>query len=535
MKFGTIAAAAAEGAILAHSLRADGRVLRKGRVLSADDVTAFLAGGITELVAAQLEENDVPEDEAAARIAARIAGPNVRIGAPFTGRTNLFATTDGLACIDAERIAAVNAIHEAITVATLAPFQRVLTRQMLATVKIIPFAAPRAGVEEIERLLVAPAISTAPFEARKVALILTTLSDMKRSLLDKTCVAIAARVKDLGSVLISHREVAHAADAVADALIDATGSADLVLVFGASAITDRRDVIPAAIELAGGALTHFGMPVDPGNLLLIAKLKGVDVVGVPSCARSSRLNGFDFVLQRLAAGLSVTGADIAAMGVGGLLTEIPLRPQPREESAALPRAPKIAAVILAAGASSRMGRNKLLVEIDGLPMVRRAAEAAAKSAASPIVVVTGNESAKVREALADLDVDFVDNAEFRDGLSSSLKRGLARVPVDCDGAIVLLADMPDVDASLIDRLIAAFDPAENRAICLATRDGKRGNPVLFARRFFGEIGAIEGDLGARGLIGEYPDLVCEIEAGNDAPLIDIDTPEALTAYLARRA
>jgi molybdenum cofactor cytidylyltransferase len=109
------------------------------------------------------------------------------------------------------------------------------------------------------------------------------------------------------------------------------------------------------------------------------------------------------------------------------------------------------------------------------------------------------------------------------------------VPEDCDGALVLLGDMPDIDTALMDRLIAAFDPAENRAICLATRNGKRSNPVLFARRFFNEIEAIEGDVGARGLIGEYPDLVCEVEAASDAPLIDIDTPEALTAYLKERA
>ena len=104
------------------------------------------------------------------------------------------------------------------------------------------------------------------------------------------------------------------------------------------------------------------------------------------------------------------------------------------------------------------------------------------------------------------------------------------MPDDCDAAVIILGDMPDVSTALIERLIAAFDPAEGRAICVATRGGKHGNPVLFARRFFEEVESIEGDVGARGLIGSYPELVCEVEAGNDAPLIDIDTAEDLAAY-----
>lgn len=536
MKFGSVSTAAAEGAILAHSVRAGERVFKKGRIVSAGDIAALVAAGVTEIAAAQLGPDDVHEDEAAARIARRVAGTNVRIAPPFTGRTNLFATAAGLTQIDTLKIAALNAIDESITVATLPPFQRVIPRQMLATVKIIPFAAPRLAVERAERLLTGPGISTTPFRPRRVSLVVTTLPAMKRSLIEKTRLAITARVKEVGSELVSVSEVPHATEAVANAIANGKGKdADLILLFGASAITDRRDVIPAAIARAGGSLVHFGMPVDPGNLLLVGKVHGADVVGVPSCARSPKLNGFDFVLWRLAADLPVTGDEIAAMGVGGLLTEIPLRPQPREESPAPPRAPKIAAVVLAAGASSRMGRNKLLVQIDGAPMVRRAVDAAIASAASPVIVVTGNDAQRVRTALAGRAAEFVDNPEFDQGLSGSLKRGLTRVPDDCDGALVLLGDMPDVDAKLIDRLIAAFDPVENRAICLATRNGKRGNPVLFARRFFSEIEGIQGDVGARGLIGEYPDLVCEVEAGSDAPLIDIDTPEALDAYLKERA
>jgi len=240
------------------------------------------------------------------------------------------------------------------------------------------------------------------------------------------------------------------------------------------------------------------------------------------------------VLQRVLADLPVNRADIAAMGVGGLLTEIHTRPQPRDQRPIKgPRAPTIAAIVLAAGLSSRMGRNKLLANIEGKPLVRRVAEAAAASAVNPVIVVSGNAAADTAEALAGLRVAVVENPDFRDGLSTSLKCGLRALPEDCDGAIVLLGDMPAVTPALIEKLVAAFDPAEDRAICVATYKGKRGNPVLWARQFFPDMLQLEGDVGAKHLMTVNSELVCEVEAADDAPLIDIDTPEALVAYAAR--
>jgi len=529
MKFGKVPLDAAQGAILAHSLRAGERRFKKGHRLDAGDVAQLLECGIHEAVVAQIEGGDVREDDAAARIAKAAAGENVRVAAAFTGRANLYTTAGGLAVVDAECVNDINAVDESITLATVPPFARVSPRQMLATVKIIPFAAPETAVEKTERLAVRAPIRVAAFRPRKAALILTTLPDVRSVLLNKTHQAIARRIEEIGSTLVFERQVPHEVDALSRVLKEAAAAADLVLVFGASAIADSRDVIPAAIEEAGGKIERFGMPVDPGNLLLLGKLDGTDVVGLPGCARSPKLNGFDFVLWRLAAGLPASSADIAAMGVGGLLMEIPVRPQPRDEPI-VPLALKMGAIVLAAGTSSRMGANKLLTEIDGEPLVRRVVEAAIASGAGSVVVVTGNEAEHVQTALAGCDVRLVNNPDFSSGLSSSLRSGLKALPQDCDGAVILLGDMPAVTPALIDRQIATFDPAEGRAICVATHGGKRGNPVLFARRFFEEIEAIEGDVGARGLIGAYPELVCEVEAGSEAPLIDIDTPEDLAAY-----
>jgi molybdenum cofactor cytidylyltransferase len=304
--------------------------------------------------------------------------------------------------------------------------------------------------------------------------------------------------------------------------------AELVVIFGASAIADRRDVIPSAIEKVGGAIEHFGMPVDPGNLLLLGRARDRLILGAPGCARSPKDNGFDWVLMRMLAGIPVAREDITGMGVGGLLMEIVTRPQPRDEPVA--GAGRVAAVVLAAGRSTRMGGpNKLLAEVNGKPLVRIAVEQALASRASPVVVVTGHQRAETEAAIAGLDVKLVHNPDFAQGLATSLKAGIAAVPAGNDGAVICLADMPGVNAALIDKLIAAFDPEKGALVVLPTLEGQRGNPVLWSRRFFPDLMAIEGDVGARHLIARYTEAVTEVPVDGPAAFTDVDTPEALQA------
>jgi molybdenum cofactor cytidylyltransferase len=537
VKFGEIPIADAEGAILAHSLRTAAGALKKGRVLSAADIEALRSAGVGIVTAARLEPGDVPEDEAAATISRALAGEHVSVSAAFTGRANLYAEGHGLAVIDADRVQRLNLVDEAITVATVTPYAVVEPRQMVATIKIIPFAAPATAVAECTALARA-AVRVAPLARKAVGLIQTQLPGAKSSVLAKTVATTKARLAALGSELVADAICDHDAAAIA-AQIDALRGrgCELVLVLGASAIVDRRDAIPSAVARSGGEIVHFGMPVDPGNLMLVAKIGPLPVLGLPGCARSPKLNGFDWVLQRLLADLPVSPTDIMRMGVGGLLTEIATRPLPRRdaapEPAAVPRAPRIAAVVLAAGRSSRMApANKLLTEVEGQAMVARAVDAALASQARPVFVVTGHDAARVRQAVAGRDVTIVENPAFADGLSASVRAGIAALPADIDGAVFLLGDMPRVGPAHINRLLAAFNPAEGRAICVPTWRAKRGNPVLWSARFFPEMRALEGDTGARGLLREHADQICEVEMSDDGVLIDIDTPDALAALRA---
>ncbi len=530
MRFGDIAVGEAEGSVLAHGVRAGGTVLKKGRVLSGADVASLRAQGVDRVTAVLLDEDDIAENVAAARLARAMAGEGIRVADPFTGRANLHATAHGLLVVDAAAVDRVNAIDEAVTVATLPAFAEVTAGHMLATVKIIPFAVPRRLVERcLAALDGRPLVRLAAFRPLSVRLVQTALPETSAKMLDKTVAVTRQRLEALGGTLLAESRSEHAAPALAREIADADGG-DLLLIAGASAITDRRDVLPAAIEAAGGEVLHFGMPVDPGNLILLGRLHGKPVLGLPGCARSPKLNGFDWVLQRLAAGIEVTGRDIMGMGVGGLLTEIPTRPQPREGKAAKPAGPAVAAVVLAAGQSRRMGGpNKLLIEVGGKAMVRRAVEAALSARCTPVVVVTGHMQEQVEATLAGLPVKLVHNPAYAEGLSTSLKAGIEALPETADAAVVCLGDMPRVTGRLVGALIAAYNPTEGRSIVVPTHGGKRGNPVLWGREFFAEMKDLAGDVGAKGLIGRHDDQLAEVEMGDDASLVDVDTPEALRA------
>jgi molybdenum cofactor cytidylyltransferase len=532
MKFGAVAPKDAIGATAVHTIRQGNLVLKKGTLIGPIEAAALEAAAIERIVVARLEPGDVSEDVAAADIAAAIADNGVHVDRAFTGRANLFAQSAGVLVVDKEAIDHINRVDEAITVATLPAYKPVVAGEMIATVKIIPFAVAASARDAALAAAQHPLIRIAPYRIRKVGVVSTLLPGLSPKVIDKTLKITAERLAPANATIIAERRVPHEQAAVARALGEVLKQgAELAIVFGASAIADRRDVIPASLEAIGGRIEHFGMPVDPGNLLLIGYAGGHAVLGAPGCARSPKENGFDWVLMRLLAGLPVPREDITGMGVGGLLMEIVTRPQPRDEPVQPAR--NIAALVLAAGRSSRMGGpNKLLAEIGGRPLARIAVEQVLASQARPVIVVTGHQRECVEQALAGLPVQFVHNGDFADGLGTSLRAGIAALPANVDGAIVCLGDMPQVTAAMIDRLIGALDPGKGALIAVPSSDGKRGNPVVWSRRFFPELMAVEGDVGARYLIGRYSEAVVEVPLSGAAALTDVDTPEALEAVRA---
>lgn len=331
MRFGPVPLDQAAGTVLAHSVELTKGRLRKGTVLTADDIARLGAEGVDHVVVARPGPQDVAEDTAATALAAALVpdplGQGLSVSAAFTGRVNLNAVGPGIVELDAQAVLALNRIDPSITLATLPPLMRVVAGTLVGTVKIISYAVDGEALAQACAAARA-AVRVRPVVMQTAALVLTEVAGLDPKLTAKGRRAVEARLRGLGMRLAGCQVVPHRISAIAAALQRAEG--EMVLVLTGSATSDLHDTAPEALRRAGGEVARFGMPVDPGNLLFLGDLSGRPVVGLPGCARSPALNGADWVLERLACGLTVTGEDIAAMGVGGLLKEIPTRPHLRE-------------------------------------------------------------------------------------------------------------------------------------------------------------------------------------------------------------
>lgn len=349
MKFGPVPVAQAAGALLAHSVALGRRRLHKGHVLGPADLEALAAAGHAQVMVARLDPGDVPEDAAALRLAqALVPDPDaacLRLTAPQNGRVNLKATAPGIVRLNSAAVVALNCIDPAITLATLPPMARVRAGALVGTVKIITYAVDHSALDAAGRVAIG-AVGVQPVRLRTAGLVLTSVPGQAAHLAAKGRRAVETRLRALGMHLTAVQEVAHDEAAIATALTCVPG--DMVLILTGSATSDPGDVAPSAVRRAGGTVTRFGIPVDPGNLLFYGTLAPPDasvaptdttgagptagrpVIGLPGCARSPALNGADWFLERMACGHVPDAAEIAQMGLGGLLKEMPSRPQPRE-------------------------------------------------------------------------------------------------------------------------------------------------------------------------------------------------------------
>ncbi|MBB3398960.1 MULTISPECIES: molybdopterin-binding/glycosyltransferase family 2 protein [unclassified Rhizobium] len=537
MKFGSFSIDDADGVVLGHAVKLADGSLPKGHRIDAADIDRLRSEGIEHVIAARIEPGDVGEDDAAGRLARAVTPDHLRFSEASTGRVNVYSTVDGLFVATRSAVDRLNRIDPGITLACLNDHVPVRNGDMVATFKIIPLAVSGAKLDAAcEVLRATSAFEVKPFAGRSVSLIATELPSLKPAVMDKTARVLSRRLIASGSHLVREARVAHRVKPVAEALRDASGSPDkapkLIILFGASAVIDDEDVIPEAIRQAGGEVVQVGMPVDPGNLLVLGRIGDIPVIGAPGCARSPKENGFDWVLDRILAGEEPSALDISGMGVGGLLMEIQARPSLREQEAQLVPADNVVAIVLAAGKASRMGEggpHKLLAEFDGVPLVRRSVRTAIGSRASSVIVVTGHRKNDIEAVLSGLNAMIVHNPDYASGMASSLATGFSVEQArDADGALVILADMPGVSTSDLDKLILAFRRSHGHSIIRAVSHGKRGNPVIIPKSLYDEVLRLEGDVGARHILETSGVPVADIEIG-DAAHLDVDTPEAVIA------
>lgn len=536
--------------------------LRKGHTLTPADIAQLKILGIRHVMGARLATQSVAENDAASSVVHWLSGTNTSVRAPYGGRCNLHAAQTGLLVIDTTPIIHANRLDERIAIGTLPPWSLVHKGQVVATVKIITCGVPRSLLEACRNIFVAPPLRIAELHPRRAALISTELPGTNEKAQKATIAVTRQRLEALGSRLALELHCAHTQSALEITLRQAhAAGCDLILISGAAGTKDRRDLVPQAIVSVGGEIERFGTPVEPGNMLLLARIQHIPVLILPGCARSRRLNGLDWVLQRLLAHLPLEADEFAAMGIGGLIRHSPgLHPEPLTPSetgyehakpAVVPspsdtspiRPPHIAILVLAAGRSQRMGRQKLLEPFDGVPMVQRAVFSAcsACSASSAnsnsalqatrnptVTVVLGSDAEKIMPLIASTRATCVLNPDYSDGLSTSLRRGIAALPPEADAVLVMLADMPHINAHHLDAIIAFYEQHAHEApIVVPVHAGQRGNPILWSRRFFDDMMQLDGDQGARGLLERYAQFVRPVEIDDPAIFFDIDTPQDL--------
>jgi molybdenum cofactor cytidylyltransferase len=337
MKFEPVPLPEAKGKILGHNIAGSNgqRLLRKGKPLTDEDLEKLRALGRTSVYVAEIEPDDVNENQAARRIAEAICGQGLHITGVASGRANLLSTEQGILRVDAERLAQINECN-GITLATLMTHSPVHARQIVATVKIIPYAVPESVVSAAEAIATEDKqiVRVDALPSRSVGIILSGSTSMHQRLISDFS-PLRDRIERLGSSVTRTDFVA--LDSESDEAVLAnmlkeqiTSGIRLILLAGETAIMDAQDIVPRAIERAGGKVESVGAPVDPGNLLMLSYLDGVPVVGAPGCARSRKINIVDWILPRLLVGDKLTRRDIIELGHGGLLQDIPERGMPRD-------------------------------------------------------------------------------------------------------------------------------------------------------------------------------------------------------------
>jgi len=537
MQFTDFDIEACEGLILAHSHKLAGKRIAKGSVLTKELVAAFQKGGITQLVCAAPEPGDLSEDQVADRLASALLTAGVSRSEAATGRVNFKVEATGIIRYDRVLIKALNSVDEALTFSLVQHNQLLTAGQMAATLKVIPYFVSEQACRRFEEVLGGgPAFTFLPLRGRQVSLIQTTDDVLADRVYSATEAVTERRLTQLGCQLVERRRCPHDPASVSVEIRHALAKgSELVLLCGCSAVVDRNDILPLAIRQAGGQIDQLGLAVDPGNMLLAAHIGTTPVIGMPGCARSPKLNGFDWVLHLLLAGVPLSRDELADMAAGGLLMEIASRPLPRDLAAKPPPpSPHLGVVLLAAGQSRRMGDvNKLTTKIAGKPVIRHVAETIFAAGLDDVVVVLGHDSEAVTASLDGLPVRFVLNEAYASGQAGSVGTGVAALTHTATDVMVVLGDMPLLTPSFLQDLrrhhLANSQHKQMISLPVCPADGQPqvGHPVIWGRQFFAELQRLSGDQGGRQIWAEHPAMISHFEVDDPSLFLDTDTKDAL--------
>ncbi len=324
MKFKKVLTTKAINKILAHNVLLDKAILKKGEVLSNANIISLINNNINKVTTISIDENDVMENDAALKIAKLLSGSNIIITNVSNGRANLYSQKDGLLVAEKKIVTKLNLLSSEIVISTLSPNHIVKKGQLIGNVKIIPYAVNKKILKKFSELddQCLGFLSINPIAIKKISLIITKENNTNVKIIKKIEREIKNRLDNFGIKITRKDIISHDADILVTILKKHMSSqSELILIYGATSIVDIKDIVPASIKSLKGDILSFGIPVDPGNLLLLGSIANKKIIGVPGCAKSPKINGFDWILEYAICKKEITKRTIAAMGSGGLLRE----------------------------------------------------------------------------------------------------------------------------------------------------------------------------------------------------------------------
>ena len=527
MRFKERAVVRSEGWTLAHSVACGTVRIAKGTLVTPVLINRLVTADIKTIQVFLLDEDDLDENTAARLAAEKITGTGLVVELAGRGRANIISTINGL-FLPGDGVDTVNAADDAFSAASLTTHSPVRAGQLVATIKLVPYGLPAEKLDNIPCPV--PKLTVKPFQTFSATLIVTGDTPTK-----KTMASLASRIGQVNGQLQTNNPVKHSRETVCSALEQARGGAsELILMLGASAISDKRDIFPAGLADAGGELTKLGMPADPGNLLMLGKLGNQTVIGLPGCARSPALNGFDWVLERFAAREPLDAEILSKMGTGGLLKEPAGRKIPRTATMnqqSLGNKTQAAAIVLAAGKSSRAKNvHKLLSHLGSKTVIQTTVDNLLAVKNLKLVTVTGHAAGEIAACLPTHQISIVHNPGFDQGMGTSLAAGIASLDAAITHAFICLGDMPFVRRATIEKILETAVNTNGAAIFVPSFHGKRGHPVLWHQQYFGQLTHLTGDGGGKKILRDNFEKVIEVPVDDPGILIDLDTPEMLAQF-----
>lgn len=541
MKYGEYPVYDALGVELTHPVKCRDATLKKGHVLTSQDIGRLKYAGIKTVVGARFSSNDVPPETTADILLKTMVGDYLRYTLPDeSGYCEIFADIDGVFVFDPDRLKRLNTHCEDFAVMTVRPYLPVYKGQFVANLRLF---SPAVDADVLNQAVTkisgtGALFKIAPYAFCKIGYIRTVATGTTPEQIDDD--ALEKRFAAYGFSIVHSAMCAHDSESVEKAVRDALDArAEIVLVESPFPPLNRDDTVPKAFKEAAADIDRLGWCVDAGVPLVLGHKGGARLLGF--CADDAEQPALD-VLTRFLATKSLPPIDMLPMfamnGISLLRMTKKITAEQLENSVsvgAVSDSEKIAVVILAAGASRRMiGSNKLLEPLDGLPMIERVVRSVLSSKADYVVVVTGHDAMFIERRLEKYDVKIVRNPDYVSGVLGSIRLGLAVLPPDIAGAVILPADMPAFTEEYINRLIDAFDAkAERPPVVVPTFNGVRHNPVLWPRNLFKVAKPVPEDAHWTPALIEHTDYIREIPLKDDLPLTDINTHGDLSNYKAR--